>query len=79
MTSKPSNTSVSDAQGVGTEAVYAEALDYLAYDTGWYGQQRFAEDSDADFLLRVLRAVRDRARAALSKASPVQRLEEKES
>jgi len=43
-------------------------LSYLADGNDWFGEQRFAEDTDADFLLRVLGAVRKRARAAVRKA-----------
>lgn len=52
-----------------------DALNYIADSDDWYGQMRFAEDSDADFLLRVISAGRARARAALTRtgsaASPM--------
>ncbi len=43
-----------------------EALAYLGNGDRWFGEQRFAEDTDADFLLRVLRASKAYALAALS-------------
>lgn len=42
------------------------ALLAIADDNGWFGEMRFAEDTDADFLLRVIRAAKARARQALS-------------
>lgn len=45
---------------------------YAAHDRiangDWLGEMRFAEDSDADFLLRVIAKMRETAREALSKA-----------
>lgn len=45
-----------------------EALEKIA-DGSWQGEQRFAEDTDADFLLRVIAKMRQQARSALSKAT----------
>lgn len=43
-----------------------EALEQIRNGSdAWYGQRRFAEDTDADFLFRVLGAVRRIARQAL--------------
>jgi hypothetical protein len=47
-------------------AEMVEALTYIADTNDWYGQQRFAEDSDADFLLRVMSAGRAFARSRLN-------------
>jgi hypothetical protein len=46
-----------------------EAHDRIA-NGDWLGEMRFAEDTDADFLLRVIAKMRQTSRAALAKAQP---------
>jgi hypothetical protein len=44
-----------------------EALSAIS-DDSVFNQQRFAEDTDADYFLRCFKAVKERARAALTRA-----------
>lgn len=45
-----------------------EALQAIA-DESVFNQMHFAEDTDTDYFLRCFRAVKDRARAAIARAS----------
>lgn len=48
-------------------ATLTAQLRSIADEPGWFGEMRFAEDTDADFLLRVIAAIRARARQSLSR------------
>jgi hypothetical protein len=73
--SRPSPSTPSE--GVIERLREAEAALRAISDESVFNQLRYAEEDDTDYFLRCFRAVKERARAALARLSPLPLVEDK--